>query len=91
MSGSDHYDESSKALLASLDNEWHEIKGWNPVPGLFPQSGAETVKVRGSSEEHGDTTVTRYEIVVVDEGKVVGRYRVVAEEKLGDYLDRFDD
>lgn len=91
MSDSDQRDESSREVLASLDNEWHEIKGWNPVPGLFPQTGAETVKVRGSSEEHGETTVTRYEIVVVDEGKVVGRYRVVAEEKLGDYLDRFDD
>lgn len=83
--------ESGKELLASLDNEWHEIKGWNPVPGLFPQSGAETVKVRGSSQEVGDKTVTRYEIVVLDEGSVVGHYRVVAEEFLGDYLDRFDD
>lgn len=84
-------EEGRRELLTSLDNEWHEIKSWNPVPGLFPQTGAETVKVRGTSEEAGETTITRYEIVVIDDGHVVGHYKVVAEEKLGDYLDRFDD
>ena len=84
-------EQARQELLTSLDNEWHEIKSWNPVPGLFPQTGAETVKVRGSSEEVGEQTITKYEIVVMDEGKVVGHYRVVAEETLGDYLDRFDE
>ncbi|MFP4643854.1 MAG: hypothetical protein ACLFM0_05830 [Spirochaetales bacterium] len=84
-------EEGRQELLTSLDNEWHEIRSWNPVPGLFPQSGAETVKVRGSSEQVGETTITRYEIVVLDDGQVVGHYKVVAEEKLADYLDRFDE
>ena len=84
-------EEGRQELLTSLDNEWHEIKSWNPVPGLFPQTGAETVKVRGTSEEVGDTTITRFEIVVLDDGEVVGHYKVVAEEKLGNYTDRFDE
>jgi len=85
-------EETDREILTSLDNEWHTLKCWNPVPGWFPQTGAETVRVRGvSMEEHGGTTITRYEVVVLDEGRVVGRYRVEAQEELAGYEYRFDD
>ncbi len=72
-------------LLSELDNEWHTLKHGNPVPGLYPQTGTEIVRVRGESNVVGEQTVTTYEIVVTDGGEVVGRYRVIAEEKVADY------
>lgn len=77
--------------MAELDNEWHTLRHGNPVPGLYPQTGIEVVKVRGHSRVVGEKTVTTYEIVVTDEGEVVGRYHVVAEEKLGDYHSGYDE
>lgn len=78
-------DEARREVMAELDNEWHTLRHGNPVPGLYPQTGIETVKVRGHSQVVGDKTITKYEIVVTDEGEVVGTYHVVAEEKLGDF------
>lgn len=63
-----------------LDNEWNVLKLGSPVPGLYVPTGSETVKVRGSSQLIGDEYITSYEIVIVDEGKVVGNYRVKAVE-----------
>jgi hypothetical protein len=73
-------DARDRELLSELDNEWHALKHGNPVPGLYPQTGAETVQVRGASRIEGEKAITRYEIVVTDEGVVVGQYWVVAEE-----------
>ena len=73
-------DSRDRELLSELDNEWHTLKHGNPVPGLYPQTGVEVAKVRGSSRIEGEKAITRYEIVVTDEGAVVGRYWVVAEE-----------
>jgi hypothetical protein len=73
-------DFRGREVLSELDNEWHLLRHGNPVPGLYPQTGAEMVKVRGSSRIEGDRSITRYEIVVSDEGTVVGRYWVVADE-----------
>ncbi len=73
-------DESKRELLTELDNEWHTLKHGNPIPGLYIQTGAETVRVRGNSEVYGNHVVTSYEIVVLDEGKVIGTYTVRAEE-----------
>lgn len=78
-------DEDHRELLSELDNEWHTLKHGNPVPGLYPQTGTEVVKVRGSSHLEDDRTVTTYEVIVSERGEVVGRYRVIAEEVLADY------
>jgi len=78
-------EDSRREVIMELDSEWHRLKYGNPIPGLYPQTGAEVVKVRGSSSVMEDRTVTRYEIVVTDQGKVVGTYKVVAEEALADY------
>ena len=78
-------EEERRELLSELDNEWHTLKHGNPVPGLYPQNGTETVKVRGSSRIENERTITTYEIVITDSGEVVGRYRVIAEEKIADY------
>lgn len=75
-------DRGRREVLTELDNEWHTLKHGNPIPSLYPQTGAETVRVRGESQIHGDKTYTRYEIIVSDRGRVVGRYTVVAEEDL---------
>lgn len=77
--------KQNRELLSELDNEWHALKHGNPVPGLYPQTGTESVHVRGESHVDGEQTVTTYEIIVTDGGEVVGRYRVIAEEKLADY------
>lgn len=78
-------EDSRREIISELDNEWHTLRHGNPVPGLYPQTGTETVKVRGSSRVEDTKTITTYEIVVTDEGVVVGRYRVIAEETFGDY------
>lgn len=78
-------EEDHKELLSELDNEWHTLKYGNPVPGLYPQTGTEVVKVRGSSRIEEDRTITSYEVIVTESGQVVGRYRVIAEEVLADY------
>jgi hypothetical protein len=78
-------EDSRREVISELDNEWHTLKHGSPVPGLYPQTGTEVVKVRGSSRVESDKTVTSYEIVITDEGTVVGHYRVVAVEALADY------
>ncbi len=78
-------DAQRKEVISELDNEWHTLKHGNPVPGLYPQTGTELVKVRGTSRIEHDHTITTYEIVVSDSGHIVGRYRVVAEEIQADY------
>jgi hypothetical protein len=78
-------EEQRREVISELDNEWHTLKHGNPVPGLYPQTGTELVKVRGSSRIEDDQSITTYEIVVSDGGIVVGRYRVIAEEQLADY------
>lgn len=78
-------DESRRELISELDNEWHTLRHGNPVPGLYPQTGTEVVKVRGSSRLEERRTVTTYEVIVSDGGEIVGRYRVLAEEQLADY------
>jgi hypothetical protein len=78
-------EEQRREVISELDNEWHTLKHGNPVPGLYPQTGTEVVKVRGSSRIEDDQSITTYEIVVSDGGVVVGRYRVIAEEQLADY------
>ena len=67
-------------FLPELDHRWKVLKKGNPIPGLYQPSGAELVKVRGTSNRLGNLIVTEYEIVVTDDGVVVGTYRVVAEE-----------
>ena len=84
-------EEKRRELISELDNEWHTLKHGNPVPGLYPQTRTEVVKVRGSSRVDGETSITTYEIVVSDRGTVVGRYRVVAEETLADYRGGYSD
>lgn len=42
-------EEQRREVIRELDNEWHTLKHGNPVPGLYPQTGTELVKVRGSS------------------------------------------
>jgi hypothetical protein len=84
-------DEQRREVISELDNQWHTLKHGNPVPGLYPQNGTETVKVRGDSRIEDDHTVTQYEIVVTDGGEVVGRYRVLAEEQLADYNSGYDE
>jgi hypothetical protein len=79
------HDEERRELLSELDNEWHTLRHGNPVPGLYPQTGTEIAKVRGSSRVEGDRSITTYEIIVTERGEVVGRYRVVAEEAIADY------
>lgn len=78
-------EDDHKELLSELDNEWHTLRHGNPVPGLYPQTGTEIVKVRGSSRIEEDRTITSYEVIVTERGVVVGRYRVIAEEVLADY------
>lgn len=78
-------EEQRREVISELDNEWHTLKHGNPVPGLYPQTGTELVKVRGSSRIEAEQSITTYEIVVSDGGTVVGRYRVIAEEQLADY------
>ena len=80
-----NYEDSRREIISELDNEWHTLRHGNPVPGLYPQTGTETVKVRGSSRVEDTKTITTYEIVVTDDGVVVGHYRVIAEESFGDY------
>ncbi len=75
-------DEKSKEVISNLNSEWHKLKHGNPIPSFYPQSGAETVMVKGSSEIVGDLIVTSYQIVVTDEGEVVGTYTVRAEESV---------
>jgi hypothetical protein len=75
-------DSTAREVISSLGGGWHKLKHGNPIPSFYPQSGAETVMVRGSSEIHGDLVVTTYEIVVTDQGEVVGTYTVRAEEDL---------
>ncbi|MFP4151536.1 MAG: hypothetical protein ACLFR8_13130 [Alkalispirochaeta sp.] len=83
-------DEQRREVISELDNEWHTLKHGNPVPGLYPQNGTETVRVRGSSRLEEDRTITTYEIVVTDGGTVIGRYRVIAEERAADYRSGYD-
>ena len=71
---------AQRELMSFLSGGWHRLKHGNPVPGFYPQTGAETVLVRGSSEVQGALVVTSYEIVVSDQGDVIGRYSVRAEE-----------
>jgi len=78
-------EQARQEIISELDNDWHTLKHGNPVPGLYLQTGTETVKVRGSSREENAKTITRYEIVVSDSGTVMGHYRVLAEEILSDY------
>jgi len=78
-------EEQRREVISELDNEWHTLTHGNPVPGLYPQTGTELVKVRGSSRIEDDQSITTYEIVVSDGGTIVGRYRVIAEEQLVDY------
>lgn len=78
-------EDEHRELLSELDNEWHTLKYGNPIPGLYPQTGTEVVKVRGSSHVDKDQTVTTYEVIVTEGGRVMGRYRVIAEEALADY------
>lgn len=78
-------DESHREVISELDNEWHTLKHGNPVPGLYPQTGTEQVRVRGNSRVEDDRTITTYEIIVTDAGEVMGRYRVIAEEALAEY------
>jgi ketosteroid isomerase-like protein len=73
---------SGLAFLPRLDNEWHTLKHGNPVPGLYLQSGVETVRVRGSSKRTGKSYVTEYEIIVIDDGKVTAHYTVTAKENV---------
>lgn len=84
-------EDARRELISELDNEWHTLKHGNPVPGLYPQTGTEVVKVRGSSRVESDKTLTTYEIIVSDEGVVIGRYRVIAEETLADYRTGYSD
>lgn len=84
-------EDARRELISELDNEWHTLKHGNPVPGLYPQTGTEVVKVRGSSRVETDKTLTTYEIIVSDEGAVIGRYRVIAEETLADYRTGYSD
>ncbi len=77
--------EERYELLHELDNEWHTLKHGNPIPGLYPQTGTETVKVRGDSRVEGERSITTYEVIVTEAGTVVGRYRVIAEEVLAEY------
>ena len=69
-----------REIISNLSSEWHKLKHGNPIPSFYSQTGAETVMVRGSSLVHGDLVITDYEIVVSDQGTVVGRYTVHAEE-----------
>jgi hypothetical protein len=85
------HDAQRREVISELDNEWHTLKHGNPVPGLYPQDGTETVKVRGSSRVESDKTITQYEIVVSDAGSIVGRYRVIAEEQIADYRSGYTD
>ncbi|HUX21678.1 MAG TPA: hypothetical protein VMW69_10605 [Spirochaetia bacterium] len=75
-------DEKAKEVISNLNSEWHKLKHGNPIPSFYPQSGAETVMVRGASEIVGGLVVTNYEIVVTDEGEVVGTYTIRAEESV---------
>lgn len=75
-------DNPGREIVSNLSSEWHKLRHGNPIPSFYPQSGAETVMIRGSSAVHGDLVVTDYEIVVSDAGEVVGRYTVHAEEEL---------
>ncbi len=84
-------EDSRREVLSDLDNEWHTLKHGNPVPGLYVQNGTETVKVRGSSSPTDSGTVTTYEIVVADQGVMVGRYRVIAEETAQDFSPGYTD
>ena len=36
-------EESKREVMAELDNEWHTLRLGNPVPGLYPQTGAEAI------------------------------------------------
>lgn len=84
-------DDQRREVLAELDNEWHTLRLGNPVPGLYPQTGTEVAKVRGSSRFEDGRTHTTYEIVVTSAGHVVGRYHVVADEIAADYTPGYDD
>lgn len=73
-------DEDARELLAELDNEWNTLKLGSPIPGLYVQSGAETVRVKGTSVIKGSKVITEYTVVISDGGKVVGTYEVKATE-----------
>jgi len=75
-------EDKAREVISNLNSEWHRLKHGNPIPSFFPQSGAETVMVRGSSEIIDGLIITDYEIVVTDEGEVVGTYKVKAEERV---------
>ncbi len=73
---------TGREVISNLSSEWHKLKHGNPIPSFYAQTGAETVMVRGSSQVHGGLVVTDYEIVVSDQGEVVGHYTVHAEESV---------
>ena len=73
-------EKNSRELLTELDNEWHTLKLGSPIPGLYIQNGAETVKVKGSSVVRGTSVLTEYTVVISDRGKVIGTYKVEASE-----------
>ena len=63
-----------------LDNEWRTLDGWNPIPGFYSQHGAEQVRIKGHSSIENNLIKTEYTILVMDLGKIVGSYHVLAEE-----------
>lgn len=75
-------EEKAREVISQLDSGWHRLKHGNPIPSFYPQSGAEVVMVKGSSEIVGGLVITNYQIVVSDEGEVVGTYTVRAEESV---------
>jgi hypothetical protein len=77
-------DLKENEVLAELNNEWNTLKLGNPIPGLYVQTGTEVVRVRGSSQVVGEVILTKYEIIITDNGKVVGSYHVTAEESAED-------
>jgi len=67
-------------ILPQLDDQWKTLKMGNPIPGLYPQHGAEVVRIKGSSITEGEIIRTEYTIVVSDQGKIIGTYKVIADE-----------
>jgi len=72
--------EEAREILPQLDDQWKTLKMGNPIPGLYPQHGAEQVRIKGRSITEGDIVRTEYTIVVSDQGKIIGTYKVTAEE-----------
>ncbi len=79
--------EKFREVLVDLDNQWSTLSMGSPIPGLYPQNGAETVRIKGNSDIVGDLIVTEYTIVILDEGNVVAKYQVRSEESR-DAVDR---